>query len=328
MKKKIKYVFLMLCFCLFYRDGTTQNLVPNPSFEQYTECPTSEGNIDFAFPWFSSGITPDFFSICSNSIIDFSVPSNIVGYQLPHHGNAYAGFFAGTKGSINGREYLSVELLDSLRLDRKYLLRFYVSLADSSTAGLSTLGIHLSSEKFFSANGFIYDSSHIQKTLKPAVVDNNMWIELSDTIKASGGEKFITIGNFVPDSLIDYYILDSTQDIFYGLAYYYIDDVLVVDVDSLEFLTTDVKTPKEEILTTKVQVFPNPMQEYVSIKVTNAQLNGAELIITDLLGRTVAKQTLLQELTTFSTQGWANGMYVWSLVEDGRLVRSGKLVKE
>jgi hypothetical protein len=78
----------------------------------------------------------------------------------------------------------------------------------------------------------------------------------------------------------------------------------------------------------KVQVFPNPIQDYVSIKVTNTQLNGAELIVTDLLGRTVAKQTLLQELTTFSTQDWANGMYVWSLVEDVRLVRSGKLVKE
>lgn len=78
----------------------------------------------------------------------------------------------------------------------------------------------------------------------------------------------------------------------------------------------------------RVQVFPNPIKDYVSIKVTNAQLNGAELIITDLLGRTIAKQTLLQELTTFSTQDWANGMYVWSLVEDGRLVRSGKLVKE
>jgi hypothetical protein len=78
----------------------------------------------------------------------------------------------------------------------------------------------------------------------------------------------------------------------------------------------------------KVQVFPNPIQDFVSIKVTNAQLNGAELIITDLIGRTVAKQTLLQELTSFSTQDWSNGMYVWSLVEDGRLVRSGKLVKE
>jgi len=78
----------------------------------------------------------------------------------------------------------------------------------------------------------------------------------------------------------------------------------------------------------RVQVFPNPIQDYLSIKVTNAQLNGAELIITDLLGRTIAKQTLLQELTTFSTQDWANGMYVWSLVEEGRILRSGKLVKE
>jgi len=77
-----------------------------------------------------------------------------------------------------------------------------------------------------------------------------------------------------------------------------------------------------------VQLYPNPVIAHVNIKVTNAQLSGVELIITDLLGRTVAKQTLLQELTNFNTQDWANGMYVWSLVEDGRTVRSGKLVKE
>lgn len=75
-------------------------------------------------------------------------------------------------------------------------------------------------------------------------------------------------------------------------------------------------------------VSPNPLQDYLQIKIINAQFNGTELVISDLLGRTVAKQTLLQELTTLPTQDWVNGMYVWSLVEDGRLVRSGKLVKE
>jgi hypothetical protein len=58
------------------------------------------------------------------------------------------------------------------------------------------------------------------------------------------------------------------------------------------------------------------------------ELNDAEFIITDLLGRTVAREKLRTELTNFSTQDWAKGMYVWSLVEDGLVVKSGKVVKE
>jgi len=78
----------------------------------------------------------------------------------------------------------------------------------------------------------------------------------------------------------------------------------------------------------RAQVFPNPFTNTLQIKIENAQLNGAELIITDLLGRTVAREKLQTELTTFSTQDWAAGMYVWSLVEDGLVVKSGKVVKE
>jgi len=78
----------------------------------------------------------------------------------------------------------------------------------------------------------------------------------------------------------------------------------------------------------RAQVFPNPFTNTLQIKIENAQLNGAELIITDLLGRTVAREKLQKELTTFYTQNWAEGIYVWSLVEDGLVVKSGKLVKE
>lgn len=78
----------------------------------------------------------------------------------------------------------------------------------------------------------------------------------------------------------------------------------------------------------RAQVFPNPFNNNLQIKIENAQLNDAELIITDLLGRTVAREKLRTELTNFDTQDWANGMYVWSLVEDGLVVKSGKVVKE
>jgi hypothetical protein len=96
----------------------------------------------------------------------------------------------------------------------------------------------------------------------------------------------------------------------------------------LNNLSGDCVASVDERMLPRSAEFPNPFSSNLQIKIENPQLNGAELVITDLLGRTVAKQTLLQELSTFSTQDWANGMYVWSLVEEGRLVRSGKLVKE
>jgi hypothetical protein len=104
----------------------------------------------------------------------------------------------------------------------------------------------------------------------------------------------------------------------------YSDNDLSQSISNI-FCTTDITKTS---LSSNIVVSPSPANDYISIKITNAQHNRAELIITDLLGRTISKQTLLQELTTFSTQDWANGMYVWSMVEDGRLVQSGKLVKE
>lgn len=74
--------------------------------------------------------------------------------------------------------------------------------------------------------------------------------------------------------------------------------------------------------------FPNPFSNNLQIKIENAQLNDAELVLTDLLGRTVAREKLRTELTNFNTQDWEKGMYVWSLVEDGLVVKSGKVVKE
>ena len=340
MKRNVGHLILILFFTLRCGFTTAQNLVPNPSFEQYTECPQNpggNGDFEFASPWLRSSGSPDFFNICSSETNGLSVPSNLWGNQFAMSGNAYAGIYVFNSTlppfppefttAPNGREYISVRLIHGLELGKRYFVRFFVSLADVSGYAVSSLGVYFSNQLITSLPGYIPQTPQVNNKPNTPITKKDNWVAIEDTITATGMEEYLMIGNFLHDTLCDTLFIGN-QDTWNYASYYYIDDVLVVDVDSLEFLTTNVKGSKKEMLKTKVQVFPNPIQKYVSIKVTKSQLNGAEFIITDLLGRTIAKQTLLQELTTFSTQDWANGMYVWSMLEDGRLVQSGKLVKE
>jgi hypothetical protein len=71
------------------------NLVPNPSFETYTQCPTDGlfSPISFAPPWSSPTLaSPDYFNACSGPLSGMGVPVNIAGNQSARTGSAYAGF--------------------------------------------------------------------------------------------------------------------------------------------------------------------------------------------------------------------------------------------
>jgi hypothetical protein len=311
---------IIILFLFVIKFSAAQNLVNNYSFEDYDLIPVEEGGGKIAKYWYSASSTPDY------------IVHDTLNNQEAKTGNAYIGMFVYNRFNLQTneptslREYIGTNLKYPLIAAKEYYVEINVLLPSFVSSAISTLGIYFSYGKITTDTGFLNLIPQVENNIGELLDDRNNWHKVVANYKANGGESFITLGNFKEDSLCGFSILN--QDEFVDIVYYYIDDVLVVDVDSLEFLTTNVKVPKEEILTPKVQVFPNPIQDYVIIKVTNSQLNGAELVITDLLGRTVAKQTLQQELTTFSTQDWANGMYVWSLVEDGRLVRSGKLVKE
>src|SRR6185503_219273 len=70
-----------------------QNLVQNPSFEQYTSCPTGNSGIYLATPWNvppGSGTTPDYMNSCSTGGIgcnSVGVPDNFLGSAPAANGN-------------------------------------------------------------------------------------------------------------------------------------------------------------------------------------------------------------------------------------------------
>src|SRR5690606_20410316 len=67
----------------------SQNLITNPYFNDYTECPTSEGQIDQAIGWTTPTWSSDFYHVCG--VPWFSPPDVFQGYKFPKEGQGYAG---------------------------------------------------------------------------------------------------------------------------------------------------------------------------------------------------------------------------------------------
>ncbi|MBS1651127.1 MAG: hypothetical protein JSU07_03875, partial [Bacteroidetes bacterium] len=100
-------VLALLCFFTYFNAKGQINLVPNPSFEQYTSIPNTWAEIDSCKYWFRVLGTPDYYTAYSPlllagltpSLCGFSVPLNTLGYKYPRTGNCYAGIIC---GGVNG----------------------------------------------------------------------------------------------------------------------------------------------------------------------------------------------------------------------------------
>jgi hypothetical protein len=107
-----KFLLIFLLILSAQLTNAQPNLVLNPSFEFYKNCPTSESEIKLdsnfnANYWFSFGGYGNeavYFNSCSNPYpisYKFGMPLNNGGYQLTKSGNGYAAFHSTTYHYIN-----------------------------------------------------------------------------------------------------------------------------------------------------------------------------------------------------------------------------------
>ncbi len=206
-----------------------QNLVPNPGFESYSLCPTTSGQLTRCNSWTnpSGSATPDYMNSCHTSVI-VSVPSNAFGSQSAHGGKAYIHLFTSVKTS-NYREYAQAKLTSPLSAGQVYRVSFYVSLSDGSKQATAQIGAYLSSTAV--STSFSSNLPYVPQVENPGGTSNIIsnktgWTQVTGTFTASGGEQYITIGNFRNPS-------NTTVTNVSGLhqgASYYVDDVSVVKV--------------------------------------------------------------------------------------------------
>ncbi|OJJ21012.1 hypothetical protein BKI52_10585 [marine bacterium AO1-C] len=230
------------------QDIDTTNLVPNPSFEDYHSLPKEMGSIYFqSIPHWTANpkpCTPDYFHAKGGK--GFGVPQNKCGFMYAKSGQAYAGLLvrAGKnkidKRDIYYREHLMVKLKRPLREKYRYVVQMYIALASYSNYASAQLGFYF--QRF--PEQIEWDKKYLPRvtTPKDKFYDQpNQWVLVRDTIVALGGEEYLMIGDFN-----DYKtrqikkITPSTKHFYqfnYQRAYYYIDDVSVVELDKFDINT-------------------------------------------------------------------------------------------
>ncbi len=247
-KQMLRILILSICF---FEKADAQNLVQNYDFEMYTSCPTSAGQIYLATPWAyilgGGGGSPDYFNSCNPSPL-FSVPNNNWGYQSPNSGNGYAFVGAYLATSANSREYMQAPLKDSLKAGEEYCVKFYVSVADKYKYAADGIGAYFSKIPVSSTvNTVLPYIAQVNNPSGNIITDTMNWTKVSGSFIASGGEKYIVIGNFKDDANTNTSIINNGA-INTG-ASYYIDDVSVM-------LCSDTVKPITPVLISSITI-PN-----------------------------------------------------------------------
>jgi len=109
------------------------SLIPNPSFEDQTGCPTSENMLELAIPWQqASQATTDYMHTC-NGFISHPLFAGSVPLPMPD-GEGCIGFRNGKANIPNFKEYTGACLIDPLEAETPYTLNMWVGFMDSSSS--------------------------------------------------------------------------------------------------------------------------------------------------------------------------------------------------
>jgi gliding motility-associated-like protein len=206
--KMLHRIFWLWLASLLPLVATAQNLVPNGSFELYTACPTTLAQINYAVGWdkpIGHTGTSDYLHTCGVPGLA-SVPLNIAGTQQAYQGDAYVGLMicSSTTNGTNYREYITTQLTSPLVAGQVYEVSAYYSHAENFDFTTDKLQFYFSSTPASWVGNYLPMSSYVPQASIPTgffLTDQLGWTKLSAQFTAAGGEEYITIGNFLDDSL-------------------------------------------------------------------------------------------------------------------------------
>lgn len=216
-----------------------QNLVPNSGFEQNTGIPIFLSGWFLVNDWDNAGnaiTTPDYYHQGSPSVAT-GLPSSQFAILNPYADSAIMGmytFIAAPNGpGYSYREYIQTQLTSPLVPGIAYKVSFAMTNgktkppAFGGTDGMGVLFSHVSVSQTSVNPGFNGPISASAQWLSPDVFWDSLWQVVEFTYVATQPFKFLTLGNFRPDSSLKKYHPSGTVAPNFS-SYVFVDEISVV----------------------------------------------------------------------------------------------------
>lgn len=217
---------------------SSQNLIPNGDFENYSSCPNAGSQLPLSYPWTAApNNSVEYFNACSSV---FGVPYQNANFQQAHSGQGIIGcWFMNGNGSY--REYPQIQLTSQLVGGNYYYACFYVNRMPGPCYAINNIGGSFQSAmttttSSASSNNVLNYPINIQKFGNPIICDTLNWVKIETVYQAGGTENFFLIGNFENDNNTD--TLNMNDGVYYG-AYYFIDDVSLTNITTPQWQYRD-----------------------------------------------------------------------------------------
>ena len=211
----MKYKRIGLFFFIigaFSQVCSSQNLVPNFSFENHNSPFVDSGfndPYDGVHGW-SGFLTCD---LHYDGLGGADMETSNWGFQQPFSGDAMAGIRLYHDDYDEWHEFIFTKLADPLEAGALYSVSVRVSPSEGSSYATDDFGICLSSikppprEVASGDDTYVYYERYGPQIENPEgvfITNSNIWTEISGSFKAEGGEEYLIIGNFKPDSLTSF----------------------------------------------------------------------------------------------------------------------------
>lgn len=190
-------------FTLF--QSSAQNLVPNPSFEEYLLCPDDLNQVNRATGWQSYGNTPDYFNAC-DTFADplMGVPFNFSGWQFAAEGEAYCGLISWLGDNQNYREMIGCELLAPLdsgvtyyvSMKLNFPVRYYADYCWNTA--IKNMGIRFTNIQYSEITPHPTDNfCHV--CADEFITDTSNWVKICKSFIPNQSYQYMVVGNFYTD---------------------------------------------------------------------------------------------------------------------------------
>ena len=290
-----KVCLFFLLILISFQTAISQNLVPNPSFEETDWEPNS---LCDSFKDFQRAIKKwNTANEASTDLITRKFRSKKVIRVEAHTGKNSVGIV--TQGDF-WSEYIRVKTIDTLRANTKYYIEFWIVPADKYASSKITdfelkdnFGIYFSKDRFFERSKTVINKKP-QFGVNNVTLIPNQWAKISGFVSLEEDATYITLGQFAnpadpKDLTVGYFFVDDVRiEAILKDAQVYLPKIKIEGKESFTLENIYFATDKYDLLP---RSFPE-LNKLVSILKKNSTSKVEIHGHTDIIGDSEHNQTL------------------------------------